>query len=467
MNIPVKRIPLLLLLLLPACAPTNSTPHAANSSTSSTVPAVAAGKRAGQLIRAATETDFAFQRLAKLCDTFGSRLSGSTNLENAIDWILAEMKGDGLQNVHGEDVMVPHWVRGSESAQLLQPHSRVLPLLGLGGSVATPPEGITAEVLVVKGFADLVNRAAEARGKIVLFNEPFSTYDQTVLIRKWGAIEAAKAGAVAGLIRSVTPHSLQTPHTGNVKYTNNITPIPHAALTVEDAELMQRMQDRGEKIVVRLKMSAQTLPDSRSRNVIGEIVGREKPEEIVIVSGHLDSWDVGQGAMDDGGGCIAAWEAVRLMHKLGLRPRRTVRVVLWTNEENGLAGAKTYEREHERELANHVLAIESDQGPFKPSGFAFTGSQKAMEMVRGVSRLLTPINANKLTPDAGEADVSQLLPHGVPIMDLLVDGSKYFWYHHTAADTVDKLNAPDLSRCVAAMAVMSYTVAEMPEALPK
>src|SRR5580658_7845673 len=320
------------------------------------------------LLKAVTNSDFPYQRLAQLCDTFGPRFSGSTNLEAALDWILAQMKKDGLENVHGEKVMVPHWVRGAESAEMLAPRARRLPMLGLGGSIATPPEGITAEVLVVKSFADLTERAAEATNKIVLFNVPFTEYHDTVAIRTRGAVEAARVGAVASLIRSVTPFSIQSPHTGGMSYNDAVRKIPHAALTVEDAEMMQRMQDRGEKIVVRLAMSAAQLPDAPSSNVVAEITGREKPEEIVIVSGHIDSWDVGQGAMDDGGGAVSAWEAVRLMHHLGLRPRRTIRAVLWTNEENGAAGAETYERAHKDQLIRHVAAMESDSGVFKPEG---------------------------------------------------------------------------------------------------
>jgi len=227
------------------------------------------------------------------------------------------------------------------------------------------------------------------------------------------------------------------------------------------------MQDRGEKIVVRLKMEAKTLPDVKSRNVIGEIVGSEKPEEIVIVSGHIDSWDVGQGAMDDGGGCVSAWEAVRLMHKMGLRPRRTIRVVLWTNEENGIAGAKAYREAHKKELANHVLAIECDDGVFKPTAFAFSGSAAATNQVNEVAKLLQKITPMQITSGAGGADISQLESDGVPLMDLIVDSTKYFWYHHTDADTIKVINPDELNQCVAAMAVMSYSIADAPEKLAR
>ncbi|MFN7141804.1 MAG: M28 family metallopeptidase, partial [Limisphaerales bacterium] len=406
-------------------------------------------EKADLLIQHATANDRAFQRMAYLCDTFGPRFSGSTNLENAIDWILAEMKKDGLQNVRGDEVMVPHWVRGNESLELVEPHNRKLKLLGLGGSIATPPDGITAEVFVVRDFAELLNNPARAEGKIVVFNAPFTEYSSTVLYRTRGAMEAARAGAVASLVRSVAPFSLYTPHTGGMRYAEDVQKIPHAAITLEDAEMMQRMQDRGQKIVLTLKMEAKTLPPARSRNVIAEIVGREKPEEIVIVSGHIDSWDIGQGAMDDAGGCVAAWEAVRLMHELNLRPRRTVRVVLWTNEENGLRGAREYREKYKADLKNHVLAIESDEGVFKPRGFAFKGTEKATETVRQIMELLNPLGATQLTLDAGGADISQLEDDGVPLMDLRVDPTKYFWYHHTEADTVDKLDKDEFNQCVA------------------
>ena len=422
---------------------------------------------AAKLLQAATETDFAYQRLAELCDTFGPRFSGTTNLEAAIDWALARMKADGLENVHGEDVLVPHWVRGEESAEMLEPKHQKLPMLGLGGSVATPKKGITAPVLVVKSFEDLKRHAREARGKIVLFNVPFVSYGQAVAYRTKGASEAAKAGAVASLIRSVTPFGLQTPHTGMMRYEEGVHRIPHAAITIEGADELQRWQERGKQVVVRLKMSAKLLPEAHSRNVVAELVGRERPDEIVLVSGHMDSWDITPGAIDDGGGVVSAWEAVRLMRALGLRPRRTVRVVLWANEENGLRGAKSYAERHRQELPKHVLAVESDLGVFRPTGFTFKGSEQAKAVIEQVGSLLGVIQADKITPGGGGADVAQLAPAGVPIMELTVDDSKYFWFHHTAADTPDKVNPKELSQCVAAMAIMAYVVADMPESLPR
>jgi carboxypeptidase Q len=423
---------------------------------------------ADRLIDAALRDSAAFARLARLVDRFGPRFSGTPNLEAAIDWILAEMRADGLQRVRGEPVMVPRWVRGSESAELVSPLRRRLPMLGLGGSVGTGPEGITAQVLVVRGFDDLRARAAEARGRIVLYDVPFTTYGQTVAYRVAGADSARRVGAIASLIRSVTPYSLQTPHTGSMRYdTASAVRIPHAAITVEDAAMLHRMQDRGERVVLTLRMEARTLPDVPSRNVVAEVIGAERPDEVVVLGGHIDSWDVGQGAMDDAGGSVAAWEAVRLIQQLGLRPRRTVRVVLWTNEENGLRGGTAYRDAHAAEMPNHVLAIESDAGVFKPTGFGFAGSDEAFALVRQVAPLLERTGSGVLTRPGGGADIGPMIALGVPGMGLNVDGSRYFWYHHSDADTIDKLDPHEMALCVATMAVMAYVVADMPERLPQ
>jgi len=422
---------------------------------------------ADSLIRAALRDSAAWHRIAELTDRFGPRFSGTPELEAAIDWILEEMRRDGLENVRGEPVMVPRWVRGEESAELISPRRARLHMLGLGGSIATPPEGIEADVLVVGSFEELADRAEEARGKIVLYDVAFTSYGETVQYRTRGAVEAARVGAVASLIRSVGPYGMQTPHTGSMSYDTAVPRIPAAALSMEDALMLRRMQQRGERVRVRLRMSAETLPDAPSRNVVAELRGRERPDEVVVVGGHIDSWDVGTGAMDDAGGSIAAWEAVRLMKELGLRPRRTVRVVLWTNEENGLRGAIGYRDRHRDELEKHVLAIESDAGVFAPQGFGFGGTDAAYEIVREIGRLLEPIGAGRITRPGGGADIGPLMQLGVPGMGLVVDGERYFWYHHSDADTVDKLDPAEVARCVAALAVMAYVVAELPEPLPR
>ncbi len=422
---------------------------------------------AGRIIQSALADSNAWNRLAYMADTFGPRLSGSDNLERAIDWILETMERDGLSNPRGEPAMVPHWVRGLESAELLLPRETKLAMLGLGGSVATPPEGITAEVLVVSSFEELDERAAEARGKIVLFDVPFTTYGATVRYRSGGAVAAARVGAVAALIRSVTPVSLNSPHTGAMNYDSTTTRIPAAALTVEDAAMIHRMHDRGQRVVLRLRMEAQTLPDAVSRNVVAELRGREHPEEVVVLGGHIDSWDVGQGAMDDGGGVIVSWEALRVLKRLGLQPRRTIRVVGWTNEENGLRGGTAYRDRHAQELDNHILAIESDGGVFAPRGFGFTGSNAARAIISAIGQFLEPLGAATVFPGGGGADIGPITREGVPGVGHQVDGTKYFWYHHSHADTMDKLDPREMAMNVAAMAILAYVVADLPERLPR
>ena len=431
---------------------------------------------ADRLIDAALADSTAYWRLGHLADAFGGRLSGSPNLERAIDWILAEMRKDGLDNVQAESVMVPHWVRGPESVELIRPRRHALHMLGLGGSVGTPAGGITAPVLVVGSFDELTRRAAEARGKIVLFDfpfnhtlPPFKAYGEAVQYRVRGPSAAARVGARACLIRSVASFSIQSPHTGVMHYDSSAARIPAAALSVEDAELLHRLQDRGEPVVVRLRMDARMLPDAPSRNVVAELRGSERPDEVVVVGGHIDAWDVGEGAMDDGGGAFSAWQAVRLMQRLGLRPRRTVRVVLWTNEENGSRGALAYRDDHAADLGKHVLAIESDNGVFAPAGFGVVGSDSALAVAKQIGPLLERIGAGTIepAPSGPDADVEPLADRGVPGMGLEVDASRYFWYHHSSADTFDKIDAGEMARCVAALAVMAYVVADLPEPLPR
>jgi carboxypeptidase Q len=422
---------------------------------------------ANRIIDAALKDSTAWSRLAEMTEKFGNRLSGTPALEQTIDWVIARMKEDGLQNVRGEPVMVPVWVRGEESAQLVSPRLQNLPMLGLGGSIATPPGGITADVLVVSSFSDLTAKAAQASGKIVLFDVSFTSYGETVQYRGRGAVAAAQVGAVAALVRSVTPYSQRTPHTGGMAYDSTVRRIPAAAITVEDAQMIHRLIDRGERVRVKLTMSARTMPDAPSRNVMAEIVGSEKPDEVVVFGGHIDSWDVGRGAMDDGGGVIVAWEAVRLIKRLGLKPRRTIRVVGWTNEENGGRGGQGYRDAHKAEVDKHVLAIESDGGVFKPHGFSFTGSDAALEMLKQIASLLDRIGAGAIVKGGGGADIAPIMALGVPGLGLNVDGTKYFWYHHTEADTIDKLDPNDMARCVATMAVMAFIAADMAETLPR
>jgi len=422
---------------------------------------------ATRIIGRALKDSAAWNRLAVLTETFGHRFSGSESLERAIDWTLAEMTRDQLDGVRGEPVMVPRWVRGAESVELVAPRRQTLQMLGLGGSIATPATGITADIMVVTSYDDLTKRASEARGKIVLFNVPFTNYGQTVAYRGGGAVAASRAGAVASLIRSVTPYSMRTPHTGGMAYNDSVPKIPHAAITPEDADMITRMIQRGQKVTVKLTMSARMMPDAQSRNVVAELRGSSSPDEVVVMGGHIDSWDVGRGAMDDAGGVVVAWEAIRILKELGLRPRRTIRVVGWTNEENGLRGGNGYRDAHRGELDKHVAAIESDGGVFKPLGFGFTGSDSAFAIVRQIGSLLAAIGAGDIVKGGGGADIGPIMALGVPGLGLNVDGTKYFWYHHTDADTVDKLDQHEVALCVATMAVMAYVLADMPERLPR
>ncbi len=454
-------IALLLALFCPFSSP-SAAPPAPSASTSWLDPY---REPAARLVGEALSSSFAWDRLALIGDTFGNRLSGSQALEDAIQWALAEMKKDGLDNVHTEPVKVPHWIRGRESVELTSPRPMPLVMLGLGNSIGTPAEGIEADVLVVRNFEELDAAADRVRGRIVLYNVPFTNYGETVLFRSTGPSRAAAMGAVAALVRSVGPPGLRLAHTGALRYAEGAPQIPAAAITAEDADRLQRMEDRGTRVRVRLKMEAKFLPDADSFNVVGELRGREKPDEVVVVGGHFDSWDVGTGSTDDGGGCVVTWEALRIMKKLNLRPRRTLRVVLWTNEENGTRGAVAYRDRYKDQLASHVLMLESDSGVFRPTGFGFTGSETARATVREIATLLRGIQADRISAAGEGADIGPSVQAGnIPAMSLDVDGN-YFLIHHTQADTIDKIDPMDMSRAAAAIAVVTYVIAEMPDRL--
>lgn len=412
--------------------------------------------------------NFAWDRLAFMTDTFGPRHSGSANLDATLLWAEAEMKKDGLENVRLEPVMVPHWVRGEESLEIVEPFPNPVPILGLGGSVSTRPEGVTGDLMIVSSYDELSARKDEARGRIVLFNVPYTTYGETVRYRGGGASAAAKVGAVAALVRAVGLPGLRTPHTGGMRYEEGAPKIPTAAIPTEDADRFDRMVKRGQKVVLRLKMNARFLDHAPSANLVGELRGTEKPDEVVLVGGHIDSWDVGTGAMDDGGGCVVTWEALRLLKKLGLKPKRTIRVVLFTNEENGLAGGNAYRDAHRAELDKHVLALESDSGVFRARGFGFTGSDAARKALTEIVSLLKPLGADTIGPQGGGADIGPSVTAAkIPSASLDTDNSKYFLLHHTHADTVDKLDPKDLADNAAAIAFLAYVVADLPTPLPR
>jgi carboxypeptidase Q len=419
-----------------------------------------------EIISAALADHDGYAKLSYLCDRIGNRLSGSDSLNAAIAWAAEQMKRDGLENVATPAVKVPHWVRGREDAEVVKPVRHPLSMLGLGGSVATPAEGISAEVVPVASF-DALNALGREKvaGKIVLFNVPFDGYGKTVIYRVVGASRAAKLGAVAMLLRSVGSLAMQTPHTGTLEYSASDPKIPAAAVTFEDAALIQRLTDAGQTVTVHLYMEAHMLPDADSANVMGEIPGREKPEEIVLMSGHIDSWDVGAGAEDDGTGIMAALEAAVVIKKLGLHPRRTLRVVFWTNEENGGAGGRAYRAMVGGKIHDYVAAIEMDGGAEKPTGFGVSPGGPALARAKEIGRLLEPIGADTIREGGGGADIAPLMRDGVPGLGLFTVGQHYFDWHHTRTDTVDKINPQEFQQCIAAMAVMGYVLADMPERL--
>jgi hypothetical protein len=430
---------------------------------------------AGRLIGAALVDEGGWEKLAWLTTRIGNRLSGSASLERAVQWVFERMKAEGLENPRLQPVKVPHWVRGRESARVVAPVDKPLNMLGLGSSVATGPEGITAPAVVVGSFDELEALGeSKVKGKIVLYDVEWKGYGETNIYRTSGASRAARLGAVASLVRSMTGSSLYTPHTGNQNYAANVTRIPAAAITVEDAAWIRRLVEGGQEVQVRLQMEAQMLPDADSANVIAEIAGRELPDEVVVVGGHIDSWDVGQGAHDDGGGIVAAWQAVTLMKQLGLRPRRTIRVVAWTNEENGGRGGQGYLASLGSDVRKHVAAIEMDDGVERPLGFRFQVNNSEPESPQYVAaraklleivKLLDAIGANTIVPGDGGADVTPLMRQGVPVLGLLTTMEHYFDWHHTNADTLDKVDLQVFRRCIATLAVTSYVLADMPGTL--
>lgn len=422
---------------------------------------------AAKKIIAATLADtIGFERISYMCDTFGPRLCGSDNLENALDWLKAQMQKDGFQNITEDPVMVPHWVRGEEWCRLVSPRESDFPILSIGGSVGTEGETIKAEVVVFDDFDDLEKRSAEAVGKIVLFDFPFLNYGQAVQFRVYGATKAAQAGALACLINSVTPMSMNNPHTGMMRYGEATKKIPHVALTTEDAALLRRLYERGQKPVVELFSEAKSYPDAPSRNLMGELPGGEYPNQIIAAGGHIDSWDAGTGAHDDASGCLTVYEALRILKDLNLIPRRTIRSVMWTNEEFGGGGGKVYAEKHSDE--DHVLMFEFDSGVFPPSQIRYTGTEKMFNIVKSMQPLLRMIDSIEVVERGGGVDVGPMMKLGVPGMSLNTrDEGKYFWYHHSPTDTIDKIEPEDYNKCVAAIALALYIYADLPIELEK
>ena len=415
----------------------------------------------------------AIEHLRTLTDEVGPRLAGSTGDAAAVAWALKTMKALGLTNVHAEPVKVPHWERGAEEwGQVTAPARQKLVLAALGGSVATPPEGVEAEVVEADTLDGVTALGEKAKGKIVLLGRPAerspegSGYGKTVELRFSGPTRASKVGAVGFLLRSIATDNARLPHTGAIApWEAGVTPIPAAALAVPDYELLHRLLAAGHEVRVRFRLSCRTLPDADSANVVGELTGREKPEEIAVLGAHLDSWDLGQGAVDDGAGCATILEAARLISTLPARPRRTLRVVLFANEENGARGSKAYPLAHAAELPRHVGALEADSGSGRFRRFSYKVGPGGEALLKALGPLLPDV----VEPRAGGGgvDIGPLGAAGVPVFGINSDASAYFDIHHSADDTFDKVNPRDLDTDVAAATLLAYALAEIPETVPR
>ncbi len=442
------------------------------------VPEPFPGARGGveRILAAARADDRAWPRLAELCDTFGPRLAGSTAYLAAARWAADTMRADGLDRVRLEPVEIDAWERGEESLVLLAPNGpRPLPVTALGGSVGTPPGGIEADLVVVHDFDELERRAEEVRGKVVLFDHPMETrddmfraYGDAVKYRWSGASRAARHGARAVLVRSLTTRSLRTPHTGQMGYDDGVPRIPAAAITIEDSAMLSRLAARGVPLRVLLRLGAHGVGRRPCPNVVAELPGRELPDEVVVVGAHLDSWDLGNGAMDDGGGVILALETARLLRETGLVPRRTIRVVLFAGEEiGGLPGGHAYVETHREELDRHVAALESDAGTFRPTGFSVGAGEEARERLARYVRLIAGGDGLVLREGGGGPDVSPLGREGVPVIGLRTDTTHYFDVHHSPADMPEAVPDGDLRESLGVFAAMAWLVAEAPDPLPR
>jgi Zn-dependent M28 family amino/carboxypeptidase len=430
---------------------------------------------------AALADDYAFRQVAHLTENIGPRLSGSPQASAAVDYVADQLRQLGLE-VRLEEVRVPHWIRGAETAELTEYPGQVagttqkLVLTALGGSISTPANGINADVVVVNDFDELKAMGRQnVAGKIVLFNARFDkqkaaaglsfvAYGEAVRYRAAGAKAAAELGAVASLIRSVGSADFRLPHTG-FSYPGG---IPAGAVTAEDGDLIAHLAAQG-KVRMHLTITPQTLPDTTSHNVIADLKGSEHPEQVIVVSGHLDSWDLGTGAIDDAAGVAVAMETAEILHKLHLRPKRTLRVIAWMDEENGGAGSQAYSKDHLAEFPEHVACIESDGGAAHPLGFDVKMAPQAIELLRPVTSVLESFGTTAIRPSTYPpgADISAMSQAGVPAIGILQDGRTYFHYHHTAADTLDKIVPSELRENAAAMAVMGYALANMKDPLPR
>ncbi len=462
-------------------------PKSSSSPTPTATPIVFSPRTLADLKRlqqAALKSDYAYKQVAHLANNIGPRLSGSAQAAKALAYVASELRAMGCE-VQLEKVMVSHWVRGEETAALVQfpgqaeNTTQKIVLCALGASVATPPDGITAEVVVAKNFDELKALPRDkVAGKIVLFNYPFDkqmaaegrggeAYGEAVVYRGDGPSAAARQGAVACLIRSVGGADYRLPHTGQTNYADHALKIPAGAVTAEDADLMADLIRQG-PVKMKLILTPQQMPDVESFNVIGDIKGSEHPEQLVIVSGHLDSWDLGTGAIDDAAGVAVSMDAANLIEKLHLKPKRTIRVIAWMNEENGLRGSKQYAKDNEKEMSNHFAVMETDGGAGHPLGINIKGNPEVKKMLAPVAAILQESGAGMLNlVEHCGADIELLEKAGVPAFSPIQDSRFYFNYHHTAADTLDKIVPKELVENSAVVAVAAYALANMEQPLPR
>lgn len=410
------------------------------------------------------------QSLAEFTDEIGARVSGSESFEKAVDYMLVKLRKAGLDNVHTENAKVPHWVRGYESCEMLSPRKQKIKIAGIGSSVGTPRGGIIADLIVVETFNEFDKlKDDDVRGKIVLFAPKWRGYVETVGYRTEGASIASKKGAVAALVRSITPFSIGSLHVGGQNYSESVPKIPMAAVTVEDASMLLRMYRRGDKITMKLIMEDRNFGDAICRNTIAEIAGRSS-QPVVVVSGHLDSWDLGVGAVDDGGGAFISWKALHLLKTIKVKPpRRTIRAILWTGEEQNYSGAREYMKAHKANEENEFnFFIESDTGTFQPLGLDFSGNQKAKCIFKQVLKLMAPLNATKFdSPVRAGPDIAMWTMRGFPGASLINKNENYFDFHHSEGDSMLVQDPVALDKNTALFAAAAYVIADLSVDMPK
>lgn len=410
-----------------------------------------------------------YKTLTYLCKTIGPRLSGSAGAAKAVQYTKKVMEDYGFQKVFLQDVMVPHWVRGAkEEAYIENGKTKTkVPIAALGGSVATPALGVKAEVIEVKTFDELKALGeAKVKGKIVLFNRPmdpkkidtFEAYGGAVGQRGNGASEAAKYGAVGAIVRSMTTLQDDNPHTGGMRYAPGIPMIPTAAISTNGANLLSKLIKENPKLKFYFKQNCETLADAPSHNVVGEIRGTEKPDEIIVIGGHLDSWDLAEGAHDDGSGCVQAIEVLRAMNALGIKPKRTIRAVMFMNEENGLRGGTKYADLAKQNNEKHIAALESDDGGFTPRAFGMVGTIAQIAKVEVYKKLLSPYGIAEIGRGAGGADIGPLGNSGTLLIGFKPDSQRYFDYHHAQNDRLEAVNERELQLGAASMAALVYLI---------